>query len=235
VNIDLIVGLVGETDESFLRSLEHVVRMAPDSITIYQLEIPFNTRLYRDIRRGAVESMPASWEVKRRRLKRAFACLEDAGYDVRSAYAAVRGGERTRFLYQEEQYRGADLLGIGLSSFSYLDGVHQQNRTEMTDYLDRVSKGVLPLWRSYALNDDERLVREFVLQLKLGSVATRALQRKFDVDVLQRFAAPISRYEHEGWLTVTDGSVELTRDGLLRVDAMIPHFYLREHRDVRYS
>jgi oxygen-independent coproporphyrinogen-3 oxidase len=235
VNIDLIVGLVGETDESFLRSLDRVIRLAPESVTIYQLEIPFNTPLYREIRERGVESMPASWEVKRRRLKHGFARLEDAGYAVRSGYAAVRGGEQTRFLYQEEQYRGADLLGIGLSSFSYLDGVHQQNRTGLSDYLDDVSHGRLPLWRSYALNDEERLVREFVLQLKLGTVDLRALRRRFDADVLQRFAEPISRFEGDGWLTSDDDAVRLTRDGLLRVDELLPSFYRPDHRGVRYS
>jgi oxygen-independent coproporphyrinogen-3 oxidase len=235
VNIDLIVGLVGETDESFFASLDRVIGMAPESVTIYQLEIPFNTPLYRAIRAGEVEPLPASREVKRRRAKQAFARLEEAGYEVRSAYAAVRGGEETRFLYQEEQYRGADLLGIGLSSFSYVDGVQHQNRTELSEYRDRVSRGRFPVWRSYALDDDERLVREFVLQLKLGSVGTGEFRRKFDVDIGRRFRTALSRFEQSGWLKVGEGSVALTRDGLLRVDEMIPEFYLPEHRGIRYA
>ncbi|MFQ5650580.1 MAG: hypothetical protein ACE5IY_11615 [bacterium] len=49
VNLDLMIGLPGETDTSFDESLERTIAMAPDSITIYQLEMPMpeNTHLYR--------------------------------------------------------------------------------------------------------------------------------------------------------------------------------------------
>ena len=127
VNLDLMVGLVGETDESFQRSLERVISMAPDSVTIYQLEIPANTPLYRMIRNGTLDAAVPSWAVKRARLEGGFALLERAGYTLRSAYAAVRDLDRQRFLYMDEQYRGADLLGIGVSAFSYLNSVHHQN------------------------------------------------------------------------------------------------------------
>ena len=55
VNLDLMVGLVGETDGSFLSSLERVIQLGPDCITIYQLEIPLNTPLYRSLQAGTVE------------------------------------------------------------------------------------------------------------------------------------------------------------------------------------
>ena len=91
--------------------------MAPESVTIYQLEIPHNTPLYRALRNGTGEA-PASWKVKRERLKEGFARLEAAGYTLRSAYTAVRDPARHHFIYQDEQYRGADLLGLGASAFS---------------------------------------------------------------------------------------------------------------------
>jgi len=65
VNIDLMVGMVGETDESFHRSLDHVVEMEADSVTVYQLEIPPNTPLYCAVRDRTLEWNVPSWEVKR--------------------------------------------------------------------------------------------------------------------------------------------------------------------------
>jgi oxygen-independent coproporphyrinogen-3 oxidase len=97
VNIDLMVGLVGETDESFRDSLQQVISMSPDSITFYQLEIPTNTPLFRALRDNEVTS-PANWDVKRARLTEAFALLEADGYALRSAYAAVRDPHRQPFL-----------------------------------------------------------------------------------------------------------------------------------------
>jgi oxygen-independent coproporphyrinogen-3 oxidase len=234
VNLDLMVGLPGETQESFLCSLERTIAMQPDSVTIYQLEIPLNTPLFRSLRDGT-ESDPADWEVKRSRLVRGFARLEEAGYTVRSAYSAVREPEKHPFVYQDEQYRGASLLGLGASAFSYLDGTHVQNLCALDDYLAVVERSELPLHRGYALREDERLVREFVLQLKLGRVEAEPFARRFRIDPLRRFAEPLRRCAEAGWLRVGRDAVTVTREGLARVDRLLPVFYLPEHRGVRYS
>lgn len=234
VNLDLIVGLVGETDETFGRSLDQVISLSPDSVTIYQLEIPPNTPLYREIRDIAPSEAPAPWAIKRARLDRAFARLEAGGYRMRSAYTAVRDPARG-FVYQDRQYDGADLLGLGVASFSYLSGVHQQNRASLAGYLEALDAGSLPLGRAYALNQAEQLVREFVLQLKLGQVESAPLREKFGVDIVHRFARLLARFRQAGWLETRRDGVFLTREGLLRVDRMLPEFYLPQHRGCRYS
>ncbi|MCP3963995.1 MAG: coproporphyrinogen III oxidase family protein [bacterium] len=235
VNLDLMVGMVGETRESFHRSLERVIDWGPESVTIYQLEIPHNTPLFQAIETGTVTGEVPSWEVKHRRLVRAFARLEEAGYCVRSAYAAVRDGERHRFVYQDAQYRGADLLGIGVASFSYLGGVHHQNLTALEPYLESLEAGALPFGRAYVLNREERLVRELVLQLKLGRVEAEYFRRAFDVEISERFAAPLAALAERGWLTFDETGIVLTREGLVRADGMLPAFYLPQHRGGRYS
>jgi oxygen-independent coproporphyrinogen-3 oxidase len=235
VNIDLMAGMVGETDESFYRSLDRVVEMAPDSVTVYQLEIPPNTPLSRAIRERTLQWHVPSWEVTRSRVNQALTRLEHAGYKLRSAYAAVRDIDRHRFLYMEEQYRGSDLLGIGVSSFSYLNGVHHQNLASFEPYIQSLRAGTLPFGRAYVLNDQERLVREFVLQLKLGRIEQAYFRDKFGVEVDQQFAEQLSRFSAQGWLEGDATSITLTRQGLLRVDRMIPSFYLPRHRGVPYS
>ncbi len=220
-NIDLIVGLVGETDGSFERSLERTLRLAPDGVTIYQLEIPYGTPLARTMREGRLPSPPASWSVKRARLARAFERLEAAGYVMRSAYSAVRDTSRHEFVYQHAQYHGADLLGIGVAAFSYLDGIGQQNLATLDPYLAAVEVGRLPLGRAYVLSEDERMTRELLLQLKLGGFERAHFQRKFVCDVVERFAGPFTALERSGLLTVTPDAVRLTREGLLRADHLI--------------
>jgi oxygen-independent coproporphyrinogen-3 oxidase len=234
VNLDLMVGLVGETDATFDAGVERARALAADSVTIYQLETPAYTPLARAMRAGEV-TRPADWHVKRARLARAFEALESGGYTVRSAYAAVRDPEAHRFVYQEDQYRGADLLGLGVSAFSYLSGVHQQNLADLDPYLARVRADRRPLLRAHALSDDERLVREFVLQLKLGAAPLDHFQRRFATDVRDRFAAPLAQLSESGLLRVDESSVHLTREGLLQADHLIRAFYRAEHRVERYN
>lgn len=234
VNIDLMTGLMGETDESFGRSLDGVLELAPESVTLYQLEIPFNTPLYRALRDGKLGSLPSTWETRRVRLAQGFARLEEAGYTVRSGYTAVRDPIRHRFVYQDEQYRGADLLGLGASSFSYVSGIHQQNLASLEQYLDALSDHALPTWRGHVLSLQERLVREFVLQLKLGRVPADRFRRRFETEIFECFAAPLARFAQKGWLRMQDDAVTLTREGLLRVDHLLPAFYLPQHQALAY-
>jgi coproporphyrinogen III oxidase-like Fe-S oxidoreductase len=235
VNLDLMIGLVRETESTFCSSLERVIEMAPDSITTYLLEIPRNTPLWRSVRDATLDGELSTWETKRARLRRGRERLEGAGYIMTSAYAAVRDPDRHAFVYQRAQYHGADLLGIGASAFSHVGGWNQQNHTSVADYVATVARGELPLSRAYSLDDRERLIREFVLQLKLGAVECSEFRSKFGVDVAAQFAEPIANLVSRRWLAVDGDRVTMTREGILRVDRILPVFYLPEHRGIRYS
>src|SRR5712692_3005272 len=103
INIDLIAGMLGETDDTWRRSLRRTLELEPDSVTIYQMELPFNTTISRDLLNGTGRfgEPVASWSQKRRWVEEAFEALEDAGYHVGSAYTAVRDPSRTKFVYRD--------------------------------------------------------------------------------------------------------------------------------------
>ena len=95
--------------------------------------------------------------------------------------------------------------------------------------------GEVPLARAYRPNDDERLIREFVLQLKRGVLHPSYFVRRYGVQVLERFAEPLARLRSEGLLSIGADSLTLSRDGLLRVDTLLRRFFRPEHVDVRYT
>lgn len=225
-NIDLIVGLVGETDRSFRDSLERVAEMKPESVTIYQLEIPHNTPLFKAVREGSVGGELAGHDVKRARAIEGFARLGELGYSVRSAYSAVRDPLKHAFVYQDDQYRGADLLGIGASSFSYLAGFHHQNRASLGSYLGALAEDRLPLWRAYELEDEERFAREVVLQLKLGRLDAGYFRRKFGADPGVRYESELAQMRENGWLVVDGDTIRVTPAGLSRIDGLIRELFL---------
>lgn len=235
VNLDLMVGLVGETEESLARSLDRVLRLQPDSVTVYQLEIPFNTPLCHELQSGGVDPAPATWAEKHERTQLCFQRLQEAGYRNISAYTVVRDPERHGFVYQDALYHGADLLGFGVSAFSYIQRVHHQNLAALDSYLAALSAERRPFGRAYELSHDECAVRELVLQLKLGHVELAWFRDKFGIEVLERFAEPLRRFTELGWLHVSASGIELTPEGLPRADRMLPDFYQSEHRVRRYS
>jgi oxygen-independent coproporphyrinogen-3 oxidase len=234
INIDLIAGMVGETEENWRFCIDSVRERAPESITIYQMEVPFNTTIYRRMKDGEQEVAPvADWATKRRWVDEAFEALAEDGYLVGSAYTAKKPG--TEFLYRDGLWHGADLLGIGVASFSHLAGFHFQNEHDIGPYHDVLDAGQLPIHRALELNADEKLIREFILQLKIGELGTRYFRDKFGVDVTERFAGPLARHQKDGFLTFDRDRIELTRAGLLRVDRLLYEFFLDEHRGARYA
>ncbi len=237
INIDLIAGMLGETDDNWQRCIARTLGLAPDSVTIYQLELPVNTTISGDLLKGTgrfTESL-ATWSTKRRWVGEAFAALEAAGYTARSAYTLVRDPERTRFVYTDRLWEGADLAALGVASFGLVNGVHMQNLDQWDAYAAAVERGEIPLARAYRPDDDERLIREFVLQLKRGALRPSYFARRYGVDVLDRFAEPLARLRSDGLVTVAADQITLSRDGLMRVDTLLRRFFRPEHVDVRYT
>lgn len=236
INIDLIAGMLGETEDKWRRTVEQTIGLSPDSVTIYQMEIPHNTTVAKDSKSKGGELPVAGWGQKRAWVDYAFREFEGAGYTVSSAYTLVKKESRSGFVYRDALWHGADLIGTGVASFSHFTGVHFQNVDTWEAYLAALlERGELPIGRALPTTAVHRLTRELILQLKLGRLDGRYFQTKFGVDVLERFEPVWRALAAEGLARTAADQVELTREGLLRVDALLPRFYEPAYRDVRYT
>jgi oxygen-independent coproporphyrinogen-3 oxidase len=237
INVDLIAGMLGESDENWQACVQRLIELEPDSVTLYQMELPYNTTISGDLMKGTGRfEAAADWSTKRRWVREAFEALESAGYYVGSAYTAVKDPARSRFVYRDRLWQGADMAGLGVASFGHLNGVHTQNLDTWEAYVAALGRDELPLGRAYTPTEEERLVRELVLQLKRGSIEPAYFQAKYGVDVLERFRSPLSELKDEGYLSAADAErIALSREGLLRVDVLLRRFFLPEHVGIRYT
>jgi oxygen-independent coproporphyrinogen-3 oxidase len=236
VNIDLISGMVGETDENWQENIRLTIELDPESVTIYQMELPFNTVYSQDILGNRIETPVADWPTKRRWVDEAFTQLEEAGYHVSSAYTMVKNPEKVTFSYRDNLWKGSDLLATGIASFGHVSGVHYQNLPEWDDYVGTLlNDDRLPLGRGNCPSTDQLLVREMILQLKKGYLDTGYFQEKFSVDILEKWESTWSGYEQEGLLHRSENRIELTRQGLLCADGLLPAFFEEQHQGVRYT
>jgi len=101
--------------------------------------------------------------------------------------------------------------------------------------LAKLRQGLLPLHRALTPTPEERLIREIVLQFKLGRISRAYFQRKFGVDILARFAEPLGKLAAWGVLIQDGDWLELSREGLLEVDRLVREFFLPKHRGARYA
>jgi oxygen-independent coproporphyrinogen-3 oxidase len=239
INIDLIAGMVGESWDNWKRCVAKTIELAPESVTIYQMELPYNTVFSKELRvLGADEPASfavADWPTKRAWVGYAFDELAKAGYEQSSAYTVVKDKRKTKFVYRDSLWHGADMFGTGVASFGHASGVHIQNVDEWETYVATLDRGELPLGRALPVGPRELLIRELILQLKTGWVEADYFRVKFGADILTDFGDAFGRLADSGDLMVKDGGVELTRQGLLHVDRLLPEFFEPRHRTTRYT
>lgn len=234
-NLDLISGMVGETWDNWKDNVQKAIDFGPDSVTIYQMELPYNTVYSQGILGEGQSSPVADWPTKRAWVDYAFNEFVAAGYSISSAYTVVRDPEKVKFSYRDNLWRGSDLLATGVASFGHISGVHYQNAPDWETYTGPIEAGELPITRALQTTPRQRLIREMMLQLKTGRLDAGAFREKFGVEILDEWKVVWDAHREAGWLAVDGDAITLTREGLLRVDALLPPFFEPENRDVRYT
>jgi oxygen-independent coproporphyrinogen-3 oxidase len=238
INIDLIAGMVGESWDNWRRCIDKTLDLSPESVTIYQMELPFNTVFSRELKlvgQDEPSQSVADWPTKRAWVNYAFDTLIAAGYQVSSAYTLVKDRRKTKFVYRDSLWHGADMFGTGVASFGHVHGVHVQNVDTWERYVEMLGRDELPLGRALPVSPRELLIREMILQLKTGRLDRGYFQRKFGADILEEFAEPFERLADAGFLTQTTEGVGVTRAGLLQIDRQLPAFFDPQYRGQRYT
>ena len=178
----------------------------------------------------------AKWSQKRDWVDWAFNRFESAGYSVSSAYTVVKDPETTKFVYRDSLWAGADLLSTGVASFGHFGGVHYQNQADVGPYMQAIDNDELPIFRAYPTIHEERLLREFVLQLKLGKTSISYFQNKYGADVTEGFREPIERIRKKGYLSIEGDEIRINRAGMLTIDKLLHEFFMPHHRNFeRYT
>ena len=235
VNIDLIAGMIGETEEKWREAVRRALELEPDSMTIYQMELPYNTVISQDILKKGATSPIADWATKRRWLNYAFEQFLAHGYEIAGSDIVATKKKPCRFIYRDALWHGGDMIGLGVSSFSHFGGVNFQNAHNFEEYVRIINDDRLPIYRAVSLTPKQRLIREMVLQLKTGTLDTAYFQKKYAVDVWNEFQPVYENLRENDLLQRDNGTIRLTRPGLLQVDHFLLEFFEPELRTVRYA
>jgi len=235
VNIDLIAGMMGETEEKWRETIRRTIELDPDSVTIYQMELPYNTVISQQMLKQGIASPVADWETKRHWLDYAFNQFLEHDYEIASTYTVVKKNKACRFIYTDALWHGGDMIGIGVSSFSHFGGVNFQNAHNFEEYIRLVNNGQLPLLRAVSLTPHQLLIREMILQLKTGTLDTSYFRQKFGVEVWDEFSSIYNELRDKALLKRSGDKILLTRQGLLEVDRFLLEFFEPELRTVRYA
>ncbi|MFF3684659.1 radical SAM family heme chaperone HemW [Streptomyces sp. NPDC002187] len=214
VNLDLIYGTPGESDDDWRASLEAAVGAGPDHVSAYALIVEEGTQLARRIRRGEVPMTDD--DVHADRYLIADSVLGQAGYDWYevSNWATSDAG---RCLHNELYWRGADWWGAGPGAHSHVGGVRWWNVKHPGAYAAALAEGRSPGAAREVLSEEDRRVERILLELRLREGVPLSLLRPAGRKAADRALG-------DGLLETApygEGQAVLTLRGRLLADAVV--------------
>ncbi|MGB1220371.1 MAG: oxygen-independent coproporphyrinogen III oxidase [Alcanivoracaceae bacterium] len=231
INTDLIYGLPWQSESSLARTIDQLVTLRPDRISLYNYaHLPARFKVQKQINELA---LPAP-EEKLRMFARAGSMLEDAGYRLigmdhfalpsdELAQAQEQGTLHRNF--QGYTVRGdSDIIACGMSAISRVGNLYVQNWKTIDRWQADLDDNVLPLERGYLLSDDDGIRADLINRLLCDLVVDlEAFGERWQIDAERYFAdelMQLKRLEADG-LVVRDGpTLTVTQQGRLLVRAV---------------
>jgi len=247
INIDLMYGLPLQTPNSFADTLDGVIEVRPDRLSVFNYaHLPERFKPQRRI--NAVD-LPSADE-KLNILSVTIDKLTAAGYQYigmdHFALAddelseAQRNGTLHRNFQGYSTHSDSDLVGMGVSAISAMPGGFSQNHVKLEDYYGDLEVPRLPVARGVALNEDDRLRGEVIQQLICNNMLeTGNIETGFGIDFDSYFAAELKqlkRMAQDGLIRVGDHRLDVTARGRLLIRNVCKVFdHYRVEQEEKFS
>jgi oxygen-independent coproporphyrinogen III oxidase len=206
INLDLMLGLPGQTEESWQRSLAEAARLSPPHVSVYMLDLDERSQLF------AID-LPDDDLVSDLYLE-TIRFLTSCGYAQYEISNFALPGFACR--HNLKYWRREAVLGFGLGSHSFDLQSRYANCSQMEDYLNAMEKDVSPVsWRE-PVSDERALQETFFLGLRLSEgVDCSRLQNGGFGNYLEKYEDSLQDLHVRGLIERNGSIVRLTQSGML--------------------
>lgn len=226
INLDLIYGLPTQTVETFLYTLDKIIDLSPDRLSIFNYaHLPSRFPAQRKIKE---KDLPTA-ETKLDILQQTIRTLTEAKYRfIGMDHFAKPNDELAIAQEQEKLHRNFqgyttqgnnDLLGLGLSAISMIGDSYTQNQKELEHYSESIQINHHALWKGLIMTHDDRIRRDVIKQLichfkLVKSVITQNYQIDFD-DYFSDDLRLLIPLENDGLVIISKEMLRVTAKGRL--------------------
>ncbi len=213
INFDLIAGLPEQTLEDWRSNLRKAIKVKPEHLSLYLLEIHDATPLAAQLKQHRWQlpdddATAAMYRV----LVDEMTCAGYEHYEI-SNFCLPKFESRHNTKY----WTGAPVYGFGCAAHSF-DGqsVRWSNERDMLRYVELMERGANPVVETIKLSDDDARAEHIFLGLRLmRGISLREHQTRFDVDLQHTHADDLSRLGAAGLIEINDEQLKLTSAGAL--------------------
>jgi oxygen-independent coproporphyrinogen-3 oxidase len=213
ISFDLIAGLPGQTLAGWIDNLDEGLKLRPEHLSLYLLDLHEGTPLADQIRRG---QQPAPDDDVGAEM---FAVMVDkvcaAGYEHYEISNFCLPGRESR--HNSKYWTGAPYYGFGCSAHSY-DGAYRRwsNERDAARYTELVAAGQSPIVGREQLNEQDARAEAMFLGLRMmRGVDARAYGELFGVDLKHEHRDELARLSEAGLIAIDGDTIRLTETGAL--------------------
>ena len=248
INIDLIYGLPHQTQHTFAETLDVIIDMSPDRLSVFNYaHLP---ERFKPQRRIKEEGLPSP-EEKLAILGNCITTLTKVGYHyIGMDHFAKEGEELSRAQSNKVLHRNfqgytthgnCDLIGFGVSSISQISDHYLQNSPDIKVYEDAIKNRQLPVAKLIETDKDDLVRRQVIMELLChDQMIFSELDEAFEIDSREYFANELSQLEpmiKDELLVFNQKGIHITEKGrlLVRNACMVFDRYLNSSIIQSYS
>ncbi len=213
INIDLMYGIPNQTLESFSETLDAVCSLTPQHISLYSLILEEGTPLFEKRDDLKFPSEDTDCDMYFTAVDR-LASLGYRHYEISNYAMNGRESRHNLKYWHDEEY-----IGVGLSAYSYFNGVRYGNTSSMTNYLNGAMERSI---RSEAIDKATEAYEYVMLALRLShGFSLEDYKTRFGEDFITPRNSVIRRLVDENYALIRDGRFFLTDRGMYVSNAIL--------------
>ncbi|MCI8616915.1 MAG: oxygen-independent coproporphyrinogen III oxidase [Clostridia bacterium] len=209
INVDLMLGLPGQTISDLKESLNNIINLKPQHISVYSLIIEEGTEIEGKINKGILKLPDEEAERNQYRYVKDYLELNlYKHYEISNFAQKGYESKHNMNCWEQKQY-----IGIGLAAHSYINGCRYSNTNDMDLYLKNKSKDVKTIHEE---QDIEDMKKEYMLLglRKLEGVSISKFKKKFGENPIYLFRNELQRLVEENLIIIDLDNIRLTNKGL---------------------
>lgn len=211
ISVDLMYGIPKQSRASWRQTLENVLALGPEHISLYSLTVEEGTPFYEMCHAGRLE-LPGD-DLEADMYEDAISTLTAAGYVHYEISNFAKPGYEC--LHNITYWRNESYFGFGAGAVSYLDGVRTANTSELDAYIASIKSGVSPVVSNEELVGVASMGETVFLGLRmLRGVDLDAFAQRYGVRAENVFADQIGNLVKRGLVEIVGGFLRLTDTGL---------------------
>lgn len=236
INLDLIYGLPFQNPDSFSQTIEQIIKLNPDRISLFSYaHLPERFASQRKLDNASLPNAAVKLQLQ----QLAIDAFVKAGYQFigmdhfarpEDALAKAQQQGKLQRNFQGYTTSGQDaLIGLGVSSISQVNGVLWQNGKSLADYYGAIKRSSLPVERGFCLADDDKLRGAIISQLICHfELDIELFSKRWQViDFWQKFASTYQQLQpfiEDGLVEVTQQKIAVSAKGRLWVRSICACF-----------